>query len=115
MKSLYRSKLRLIRLLFERGYKRPKVRDLLRFLDWTLRLPVPLENRIVHKTIALEGKKPMPYRSNLERFNIARGFEEGLQQGQKLGKEQGLCEGERHGLLEAIALGLELCFGAQAL
>jgi len=62
-------------------------------------LPEDLEDRIIVKTLALEGRKHMPYLSNIERRSLAKGIE----------------EGEHRGLVEAIALGLELKFGAQAL
>ena len=119
VKDLYRSKLRLIRLLYQRGYDRKRVRDFLRFLDWILRLPEPLEDRIMKVTLSLEGKNHMPFLSNIERRGLQRGHEKGLEEGkqigQQIGQQIGEQLGERRGLLEAIALGLELRFGAQAL
>jgi len=39
-------KLRLIRRLYERGYARQDVLELLRFIDWVLTLPAGLEARL---------------------------------------------------------------------
>ena len=61
----------------------------------------------------MEEEKQMPYLSFFERMSIERGMEQGLQQGLQQGEERGLLEGERRGLLAAIALGLELKFGAE--
>ena len=66
-----------------------------------------MENRIIDTTQAWEGRKHMPFLSNVERRGLKRGHDKGLEEGQKIG--------ERRGLLEAIALGLELRFGVGAL
>lgn len=59
-------KVRLTRLLFQRGYDRAAIERLYRFIDWLLRLPPDLE------------EYQMPYLTYAER----RGHEAGLQQGQ---------------------------------
>lgn len=111
VKHLYRSKWRLVRLLYNRGYDQQHVRDFLRFLDWIIRLPENLKDKIDARTLALEGRKNMPFLSNIERRSLAKGHSQGLEEG----KQIGLSEGEHRGLVEAIALGLELRFGPQSL
>ena len=110
----YRAKLRLVRLLFERGHTRKQIRALLRFLDWILRLPETLERRILSTRHTLEHGRPMPFLSNLERWCMQKGLRRGLRRGRKEGKEEGKQEGLAEGLREAIALGLERRFGTAA-
>lgn len=127
LKGLFDSKRCLVRLLYRRGHTRKEIRDLLRFLDWILRLPRELERGIIDETRTLEGQRNMPYLSNLERWSIEKGLkrgerigvkkgkQKGKQEGKKEGKKEGQRTGERLGLLEAIALGLELRFGSAGL
>jgi flagellar biosynthesis/type III secretory pathway protein FliH len=103
--------LRLARLLYKRGYTRQGIQDLLRFLDWILRLPEDLEKRIMEAAETLEHGKRMPFLSNIERWSMERGHKKGKEEGKAEGKQEGLAEG----LHEAIAIGLELRFGTQAL
>jgi hypothetical protein len=98
-------------MLYKRGYEREDVMQLLRFLDWLLRLPKELETETWSLVAELEGVKTMPYVTSFERLAEERGLEEGLRKG----KEEGIREGIREGLLEAIELGLEPRFGKAAL
>ena len=72
---------------------------LLRFIDWVLLLPEELDERFWGEVQAIEEVEKVPYMTGLERRALAKGRE----------------EGRREGLLEAIALGLELRFGKEAL
>lgn len=91
VEGVYRSKWRLVKLLYQRGHGKQQIQDLLRFIDWILRLPKELEARIMSRTEALEQRHNMPYLSNIER----RGIEKGLR--------------------EFIGLALDFRFGAHAL
>jgi len=133
--GLYSAKLRLVRLLYRRGHTKQEIRDLIRFLDWILHLPRELEREIIKQTRRLEKRRTMPYLSNIERWAIEKGMKKGKRLGEKLGLEKGVRQGvkqgvkqglkqgeakgleigERRGLLEALALGLELRFGAPGL
>jgi hypothetical protein len=87
---------RIVRRLFERGYGRSSIMALLRFLDWLVRLPQGLEEELCSRIrTEIEGKSDIPYLSNFERFAM----------------ERGKAEGKAEGLLEAIALGIELRYG----
>jgi hypothetical protein len=94
-----RWKVRLARLLFERGYRREDIMELLRFIDWILVLPRELEQKVSARIERLSQEKSMPYVTSWERFGIEKGLEQGLEQG----------------LREAIELGLELRFGKDGL
>jgi hypothetical protein len=89
-----RWKVRLVRLLFERGDRRQDIMELLRFIDWILVLPPELEQKVSARIESIERlsqEKSMPYVTSWERLGIEKGLEQGLR--------------------EAIVLGLELRFG----
>ena len=96
-------KLRLVRLLYQRGYTREQVLELFRILDWLLRLPESLEREFMHELIAFEEQAKMPYVTSIERL----GREEGHKEGHKEGYQEGRQEGEALVLLRQ----LELKFG----
>ncbi len=102
-----RWKLRLVRLLLEKGYDRQAVLELFRFIDWLLVLPEALEQEFRIELKQVEGERSMPYISSFERLAIQEGREQGLQQGLQQGiqqgKRQGSLEGSREMLLEALA------------
>ncbi|MBI5591206.1 MAG: cytosolic protein [Deltaproteobacteria bacterium] len=114
----FESKLRFVRSLYDRGWTREKIIGLFHFIDWIMRLPDNLEDRLwveIHK-IEEEGK--MQYISSVERIGYKRGLDEGkaegLTQGLTQGITQGLTQGITQGRIEAIALGLSLKFGDDA-
>ena len=67
----------IIALLYRYRYERGTARKLLRFIDWLIRLPPPLELALRQELAELEEQTKMSYVTSWERF--AR--EEGLQQG----------------------------------
>lgn len=73
----YQWKLRLTRMLYERGFSRTEIVNLYRFIDWLMRLPRELERGYWVEMREYEEEKRMPYVTTAERF----GKEEGLQQG----------------------------------
>ena len=92
-------KLRLIKLLYQRGYSRQDVIQLLRFIDWLLALPVEMEDDFWKEILAYQKEIQMPYVTSLEQIAESRG------------REEGLVEGRR----EAAKLALELKFGEAGL
>ncbi len=91
-----RWKVRLVKGLYERGLNAEQVRQLFRLLDWMIQLPRELEQQFQDEIAQFEEERRMPYVTSIERFALERGRQEGLEEG----------------LLKAIALGLELKFGA---
>jgi hypothetical protein len=71
------SKLAMARALFEKGFDRQTILDLLRFIDWLLALPPALETSFWQDLIAFQEENRMPYLLSLERMAIDRGREEG--------------------------------------
>jgi hypothetical protein len=89
LEDLKLTKIRLIRKLHERRHGRRYIMDLLRFLDWLLRLPRELEEEVTRKTEGLGEARRMPYITSWELMGME--------------KE----------LLEAIESGLEIRFGTE--
>lgn len=77
-------KLSLVRRLYERGYARQDILELFRFIDWVLTLPAGLETRFQTELVQLEAQRHMRYVTSIERMGIAKGIEEGIQQGEAL-------------------------------
>ncbi len=99
----FESKLRFVKSLYIRGWDRKKIILLFHFIDWVMRLPGHLEDRLwdtIHK-IEEEGK--MSYISSVERIGYKRGLSEGI--------AQGVTQGVAQGVKQAIELGLSLKFG----
>jgi hypothetical protein len=72
------AKMRLVRLLYQRGYSREDILELFRVLDWLLQLPDGLEREFRRELIAFEEQTDMPYITSIERL----GRQEGRQEGQ---------------------------------
>ena len=75
-----RWKLRLVRLLYQRGYDRKDVLELFRFIDWLLALPKGLEKEFRQESLALDEENEMPYVTSIERLAKEEGYEEGALQ-----------------------------------
>ncbi len=75
-------KMRLVRLLYQRGYGREDILELFRVLDWLLQLPDGLEREFKRELIAFEEQTNMPYITSIERLSHKEGHKEGHQEGQ---------------------------------
>ena len=81
----YRWKLEIIKGLYDRGYSSLYVRQLMRFIDWVLRLPVELEQPFKADLAKIEEEHRMQYVTSWERL----GREDGLKEGQQIGLQRG--------------------------
>ncbi len=81
-----RWKLHLVRLLYERGYEKQDILELIRFIDWLLVLPPYLENEVQQEIYRIEEDKKMEYIASFERF----------------ARQEGMLTTAREMLLEAI-------------
>jgi hypothetical protein len=93
------AKWQLLRRLYERGYGRPDILNLFRFIDWVMQLPEALEEAFWQEIVEYEEAQRMPYITSVQRI------------GERIGEQRG----ERKGLLEGVTLGLELKWGADGL
>ncbi len=79
--------------LYRAGHERQDVLELLRFIDWVLRLPPELEQRFDENLERFEAETKMRYVTTRERKGIEKGMAAGLEQG----REQGMLQGEAWG------------------
>jgi len=84
----------LIRMLYDRGYKREDVLELCRFIDWLMVLPEDLEKKLSEELAKTEEEKKMPYVTSWERI--------GRREGKKEGKTEGKIEASREMLIDAV-------------
>jgi hypothetical protein len=77
----YRAKLVLAKSLYRRGWSRADILELFRFIDWMLRLPAELEQRLWSEIQTYEEIEHMPYITSIERIGIRKGIEQGIEQG----------------------------------
>ena len=66
-------KMRLVRLLYQRGYSREDILEVFRVLDWLLQLPEGLEREFKRELIAFEEQANMPYITSIERLGRQEG------------------------------------------
>jgi predicted transposase/invertase (TIGR01784 family) len=81
------SKVSLVRLLYERKWKKTEILNLCAFIDWVLTLPKELENIYTEELKKIEETARMPLMTNMERNGIEKGFQMGLEQGRQQGKK----------------------------
>ena len=98
MAARYAAKLKLVRLLYERGWDRQRVIDLFTVIDWMMRLPDELTGQLWQEIEAIEEGTKMRYVTSVERL----GIEKGIQQGIAQGKVQGKAEGKADTLLHLL-------------
>ncbi len=89
-------KSRCYRLLYERGYSKSDIFELMRFIDWVMVLPKELEQRFENTISEYEEEHKMRYITSHERI----GFEKGIQEGIQQGMQQGLQQGRDLGIIE---------------
>ena len=66
-------KLRLIRLMYDRGYTRETILQLFRIIDWMIRLPEAAEKAFWTEYSKIEEEKKMPYITSVERIGMEKG------------------------------------------
>lgn len=85
----YQAKRGLVRLLYRHGWDRQRILDLFAVLDWMMRLPDVLEQKLWQDIEQIEGETRMRYVTSVERLAIERGMKQGIQQGKLEGKLEG--------------------------
>ncbi len=84
----YQWKRNLIFELYRRGYKRKEIINLFNFMDWVIRLPQFMEEKIKHDIFEFEEKNNMPYLSRMELRAIDKGLQQGIEQGLQQGQSE---------------------------
>jgi len=83
------AKWRLIKLLYQRDWDKRRIINLHRAIDWLMRLPKSLDERLRYGILQLERRKTMTYVTSYERIVMDIGLKKGLQEG----LQKGLLEG----------------------
>ena len=100
-------KLRLIRMLYERGFKRKDILELFRFIDWLLILPPELETEFFLDLQKIEEENKMEFITSVERIGIEKGVIIGVEKGVGIGIEKGFEKGVGIGIEKGFEKGLE--------
>lgn len=87
-------KLRLCRLLYEHGYRKQDIWEILRFIDWLMLLPAELECRFDETMLQYEEEHRMRYVTSFERYF--------LEKGEAQGERKGRLESSREAILEIL-------------
>jgi flagellar biosynthesis/type III secretory pathway protein FliH len=91
----------LIRLLYRQGWARQQVLELFAVLDWMMRLPPHLKQRLWQDVDALDEEKRMAFVNTWEERGIEKGIAKGIEAGIAKGIEKGITLGEA-ALLERL-------------
>lgn len=97
-------KAEIIGLLYRYQYERDTARKLLRFIDWLIRLPRPLELALRQELARLEEQTKMSYVTSWERFAREEGHKQGRLEGRLEGRQEGRQEGEAQALLRLLQI-----------
>ncbi|MEW6496664.1 MAG: transposase [Cyanobacteriota bacterium] len=100
--SRYQGKLRIAKSLYQRGYSRQDILELMRLIEWMMTLPETLERDFQQELIRFEEKNQMPYILSFERRAL-RARDEGIQ----LGIETGILQKGREAVLEVLRIRFE--------
>lgn len=103
-------KLRLVKLLYKRGYGKDDILELLRFIDWIMVLPDAFAERFDDEIVRYEEEQKMQYVTTFERIGIKKGREEGRQEGREEGWQEGRQEGFLQNAREAVVEILQIRF-----
>jgi hypothetical protein len=80
------AKWQLVKLLFNRGWSKQRIIDLLFVIDWMMTLPAHLKNQLWQNIQQLEQEKKMAYVSSFEQIGIDKGRQEGMEKGRQTGE-----------------------------
>jgi hypothetical protein len=97
----YGIKWNLMRECYKKGYSKDQTRTLMKFVDWIIRLPDELQEKLNKEIIRIEEEYKMPYVPSWERNAEKRGEERGEERGEKRGEKRGVEIGEKKGIKKA--------------
>ena len=100
--SLYKQKRDLILFLLRSGFTKKYIRTLLRFIDWTIQMPIDLEKKLYTEVDKYKEEETMPYVTSWERIGIEKGFKQGIEQGIEQGIDQGIEQGIEQGIDQGV-------------
>ena len=92
----------LIKLLYNRGWEKQRIIDLIFVLDWMMKLPEHFKQQLCQNIDHLEQEKKMAYVSSFEEVGIAKGMQTGMQIGRQEGRQEGIQTGEASALQKLL-------------
>jgi hypothetical protein len=95
----YRQKVRIIKDLYQRGLSRQDILELFRLIDWMMALPEVQQTTFQQEIQRFEEENRMPYVTSIERSALARGREEG--------REEGVLQNAREDVIEVLQVRFE--------
>ncbi len=90
----YQGKLRIAKSLYQRGYSRQDILELLRLIEWMMTLPASLERDFEQELIRFEEENRMPYILSFERRALQ-------------ARQEGILQSSREDLLEVLRVRFE--------
>uniref|UniRef100_Q3ASJ5 Transposase (putative) YhgA-like domain-containing protein n=1 Tax=Chlorobium chlorochromatii (strain CaD3) TaxID=340177 RepID=Q3ASJ5_CHLCH len=99
-KPRYEAKKLLMQLLLQRQWDQERIEELLRVIDWFLRLPKALRKKLKTEIHNMEEAQKMKYITSFERDAMEEGIEKGKELGVLEGIEMGKAEGLEEGLMK---------------
>lgn len=85
----FEAKWTLIKLLYNRGWDKQRIIDLIFVLDWMMTLPDQFKKQLCQNIEHLEQERKMAYVSSFEEVFTERGMQKGMQQGMQQGMQAG--------------------------
>lgn len=82
------AKIKLVRLMFERNYRREQIQQLFTVIDWMIQLPYGLEPTFRQAVYDIQEAKKMPYINTFERHGIEQGLLQGREEGTLIGERR---------------------------
>ncbi|TXT38844.1 MAG: hypothetical protein FD135_2635 [Comamonadaceae bacterium] len=79
----------LIKLLYNRGWEKQRIIDLIFVLDWMMKLPEHFKKQLCQNIDHLEQERKMAYVSSFEEVGIEKGMQAGIQAGRQEGIQTG--------------------------
>jgi predicted transposase/invertase (TIGR01784 family) len=70
--------------MFQKGFKKQEIEEVLMFIDWVIQLPKDLEIKFDEELTHLKGENIMSYVTTWERKGIEKGEKLGIEKGEKL-------------------------------
>ena len=99
-------KIKLVKLLYQKGFSKKDIMNLYRFIDWVMVLPRWFSEKFQDEIYKYEEESKMPFLTTAEIIGIRKG----IAQGRELGRQEGIEKGLQTGLQEGIEDMLELKF-----
>ncbi|SDC83940.1 MULTISPECIES: Rpn family recombination-promoting nuclease/putative transposase [unclassified Candidatus Frackibacter] len=99
-------KLKLMRLLLERGYSKKEIRDLFIFVDSTIKLTDVLKQKILYDELEkLKGGRMVQVMGDFEEVAKRRGWIKGVKEGKKEGRKEGRKEEKMNSIIKLLDKG----------